>query len=52
MYIIVKEKKEEKKTFIYFLLNIHTKTLPIATKISTQVKSLSPLETDLGFLNV
>jgi len=33
-------------------LNIDTKTFPITTNISTQVESLSPLETDLGFKNV
>ena len=34
------------------ILNINTKTFPITTNISTQVESLRPLETDLGFKNV
>ena len=30
-------------------MNTNTKTFPITTNISNQVKCLGPLETDLGF---
>ena len=34
------------------IFNNNTKTFPITTNVLTQVKSLSPLETDLGFKHV